>query len=158
MKLGAVAANVSVGITGEELAGCLNNSGAETAITLDLFAKNLYRVIAKTAVKNVILHSVFGMEKKIPLTGICPPRRFSDLMAGVGHGIGAGADVSLSDLAVLQYTSGSTGAPKAAALTHANLVASTTQSDKWMGHGDTGNGAVLCVIPFFTFSECWPVC
>ncbi len=36
------------------------------AITLDLFAKNLYRVISKTSVKNVILHSVFGMEKKIP--------------------------------------------------------------------------------------------
>lgn len=150
MKLGAVAANVSVGITGEELAGCLINSGAQTAITLDLFAKNLYRVIAKTAVKNVILHSVFGMEKKIPLTGDMPaPQVFSDLMAGADRGIGAGADVSLSDLAVLQYTSGSTGRPKAAALSHANLVASTTQSDKWMGHGDTGNGAVLCVIPFF---------
>ncbi|NLA42050.1 MAG: long-chain fatty acid--CoA ligase [Smithella sp.] len=150
MKLGAIAANVSVGISGEELAGCLNNSGAETVITLDLFAKNLYRVIAKTAVKNVILHSVFGMEKKIPLTdGMPVPQVFSDLMAGADRGIGAGADVSPSDLAVLQYTSGSTGAPKAAALTHANLVASTTQSDRWMGHNHAGNAAVLCVIPFF---------
>ena len=150
LKLGAVVVNVSVGITGEELAACLNNSGAGTAITLDLFAKNLYRVISRTAVKNVILHSVFGMEKKIPLTdGMPVPQIFSDLMAGADRGIGAGADVSLSDFAVLQYTSGSTGAPKAATLTHANLVASTTQSDKWMGHGDTGNGAVLCVIPFF---------
>lgn len=150
MKLGAIAANVSVGISGEELAGCLNNSGAETVITLDLFAKNLYRVIAKTAVKNVILHSVFGMEKKIPLTdGMPVPQVFSDLMAGADRGIGAGADVSPSDLAVLQYTSGSTGAPKAAALTHANLVASTTQSDRWMSHNHAGNAAVLCVIPFF---------
>jgi long-chain acyl-CoA synthetase len=150
MKLGAIAANVSVGVSGEELAGCLNNSGAETVITLDLFAKNLYRVIAKTAVKNVILHSVFGMEKKIPLTdGMPVPQVFSDLMAGADRGIVAGADVSPSDLAVLQYTSGSTGAPKAAALTHANLVASTTQSDRWMGHNHAGNAAVLCVIPFF---------
>ena len=150
LKLGAVVVNVSVGITGEELAACLNNSGAGTAITLDLFAKNLYRVISRTAVKNVILHSVFGMEKKIPLTdGMPVPQIFSDLMAGADRGIGAGADVSLSDFAVLQYTSGSTGAPKAATLTHANLVASTTQSDKWMGHEHTGNAAVLCVIPFF---------
>jgi len=150
LKIGAVVVNVSVGITGEELADCLNNSGAETVITLDLFAKNLYRVISRTAVKNVILHSVFGMEKKIPLTdGMPVPQIFSDLMAGADRGIGAGADVSLSDFAVLQYTSGSTGAPKAATLTHANLVASTTQSDKWMGHEHTGNAAVLCVIPFF---------
>lgn len=150
MKLGAIAANLSVGITGDELAGCLNNSGAETVITLDLFAKNLYRVIAKTSVKNVILHSVFGMEKKIPLTGDVPaPQIFSDLMEGADRGIGTGVDVSPSDLAVLQYTSGSTGRPKAAALSQANLVASTTQSDKWMGNKDTGNAAVLCVIPFF---------
>ena len=151
LKIGAVVVNVSVGITGEELADCLNNSGAETAITLDLFAKNLYRVISRTSVKNVILHSVFGMEKKIPLTGDMPvPQIFFDLMAGAA-GDAAGSDVLVlsTDIAVLQYTSGSTGAPKAATLTHANLVASTTQSDKWMGHEHTGNAAVLCVIPFF---------
>jgi len=150
LKLGAVVVNVSVGITGEELAGCLNNSGAKMAITLDLFAKNLYRVISKTSVKNVILHSVFGMEKKIPLTEGMPVLQiFSDLMAGAGDATGSVVEILSTDVAVLQYTSGSTGAPKAATLTHANLVASTTQSDKWMGHEHTGNAAVLCVIPFF---------
>ncbi|HPL10653.1 MAG TPA: AMP-binding protein, partial [Smithellaceae bacterium] len=150
LKLGAVAVNLSVGITGEELAACLINSGARMAITLDLFAKNLYRVISKTSVKNVILHSVFGMEKKIPLTeGMPAPQIFSDLMAGAGDAAGPDVEVLTTDVAVLQYTSGSTGAPKAATLTHANLVASTTQSDKWMGHEHTGNAAVLCVIPFF---------
>jgi len=151
LKLGAVAVNLSVGITGEELADCLNNSGAKTAVTLDLFAKNLYRVIARTSVKNVILHSVFGMEKKIPLTeGMPVPQIFSDLMAAADDDA-AGPEVEIlpTDVAVLQYTSGSTGAPKAATLTQANLVASTTQSDKWMGHEQTGNAAVLCVIPFF---------
>ena len=150
LKLGAVAVNLSVGITGEELAACLINSGARMAITLDLFAKNLYRVISKTSVKNVILHSVFGMEKKIPLTeGMPAPQIFSDLMACAGDAAGPDVEVLTTDVAVLQYTSGSTGAPKAATLTHANLVASTTQSDKWMGHEHTGNAAVLCVIPFF---------
>ena len=67
MKLGAIVANISVGIQGEELAHCLNDSGAGMVITLDLFAQNIYQVIKKTAVKTVILHSIFGLEKKIPL-------------------------------------------------------------------------------------------
>jgi long-chain acyl-CoA synthetase len=50
---------------------------------------------------------------------------------------------------VLQYTSGSTGAPKAATLTHNNIVSSVLQSDAWVGISDAGNAAVLCVIPFF---------
>lgn len=150
LKLGAVAVNLSVGITGDELAACLNNAGAKMAITLDLFSRNLYNVIQKTPVQTVILHSVFGMEKKISLTkGMPAPQIFSDLMAGAGDAAGPDVEVLSADVAVLQYTSGSTGAPKAATLTHANLVASTTQSDKWMGHEHTGNAAVLCVIPFF---------
>ena len=50
---------------------------------------------------------------------------------------------------MLQYTSGSTGAPKAATLTHSNIVASVLQSDTWMGIKGAGNAAVMCVIPFF---------
>ena len=54
MKLGAIAGNLSVGITGRELAGCLNNAGARMVISLDLFARNLYDVITETSVTTVI--------------------------------------------------------------------------------------------------------
>ncbi len=57
--------------------------------------------------------------------------------------------VSPTDVAVLQFTSGSTGAPKAATLTHANVIASVLQADAWMGDQHAGNASVLCVIPFF---------
>ena len=67
MKIGAVVVNLNVGIQGEELIRCLNDSGAKAVITLDLFALNLYRVIRRTKVETVILHSVLGLEKKIPL-------------------------------------------------------------------------------------------
>lgn len=66
MKLGAVAANLSVGVSGDELASCLNNAGAKMVITLDLFSRNLYNIIQRTPVRTVILHSVFGMEKRFP--------------------------------------------------------------------------------------------
>src|SRR5512145_1274209 len=84
MKLGAIAANLSVGITGDELAACLNNAGARVAITLDLFAQNLYNVISKTSVNTVILHSVFGLEKKLAHgNAMHEPLIYSDLMTEV---------------------------------------------------------------------------
>ena len=119
-------------------------------ITLDLFAQNLYQVIKKTGVKTVILHSVFGLEKKIPLeAGDPPPQLFQEIMASAPSAEEPAVQVSSGDVAVLQYTSGSTGSPKAATLTHANIVASVLQSDAWMGMKSAGNAAVMCVIPFF---------
>ena len=150
LKLGAIAANISVGVSGEELVNCLNNAGAKVAITLDLFAQNLYVIIQKTSVKSVIVHSVFGLEKKIvPADGMSAPQVFANLMTEDQNEAGPYTDVFPDDVAVLQYTSGSTGTPKAATLTHANLVAAVIQSDSWIGVTGAGNAAVLCVIPFF---------
>jgi Acyl-CoA synthetases (AMP-forming)/AMP-acid ligases II len=150
MKLGAIVVNISVGIQGEELINCLNNSGAKVVVTLDLFAQNLYNVVKNTGVKTVILHSVFGLEKKIPLEeGMPYPQVFLEILASVESAAEPIVEISPADVAVLQYTSGSTGAPKAATLTHANIVASVVQSDTWMGVEGAGNAAVMCVIPFF---------
>jgi long-chain acyl-CoA synthetase len=150
MKLGAIVANISVGIQGEELMNCLNNSGVKVVVTLDIFAPNLYKVINNTTVKNVILHSVFGLEKKIPLEeGMPEPQIYSELLASVENAAEPSVEISPSDVAVLQYTSGSTGVPKAATLTHYNVVASVIQSDTWMGVRGAGNAAVMCIIPFF---------
>lgn len=150
MKLGGIVANISVGIQGEELTRCLNNSGAKTAVTLDIFAPNLYRVIKNTKVQNVILHSVFGLEKKIRREeGMPEPQIFLERLASVEKAAEPTEEISPSDIAVLQYTSGSTGAPKAATLTHYNIVASVLQSDVWMGVKGAGNAAVMCIIPFF---------
>jgi len=150
LKLGAIVVNMSVGIQGEELTRCLNDSGAKIVVTLDLFAQNLYQVITKTGVKTVILHSIFGLEKKIPLEEGAPqPQIFQEVLSSVQMAEEPVVQVSSGDVAVLQYSSGSTGAPKAATLTHFNIVASVFQSDAWMGAREAGNAAVLCVIPFF---------
>jgi len=59
-----------------------------------------------------------------------------------------GIDVE-NDVAVLQYTGGTTGIPKAAMLTHFNLVANTYQSVSWMTSLEPGKEVTLCVLPFF---------
>jgi len=150
LKIGAVVVNLNVGIQGEELIRCLNESGAQVVITLDLFAHNIYKVIKNTKVKTVILHSVMGLEKKMRLDeGVPQPQLFQEVLSAARNTEEPTAQVSPVDVAVLQYTSGSTGVPKAATLTHSNLVATVLQSDAWMGIENAGNAAVMCVIPFF---------
>jgi long-chain acyl-CoA synthetase len=53
------------------------------------------------------------------------------------------------DLAVLQYTGGTTGTPKAAMLTHANLHSNAQQLKAWLHTLRRGSGAVLCALPYF---------
>jgi long-chain acyl-CoA synthetase len=149
LKIGAVVTNLSVGIQGEELIRCLNDSGAKGVVTMDLFAQNIYKIIKTTKVKTVILHSVMGLEKKMRFEeGVPQPQLFQEVLAADRNTKEPAVQVSPEDVAVLQYTSGSTGTPKAATLTHANLVASVLQSETWMGMS-AGNAAVMCVIPFF---------
>ncbi|HVP78967.1 MAG TPA: long-chain fatty acid--CoA ligase [Thermodesulfobacteriota bacterium] len=149
VKIGAIVVNLSVGIQGEELIHCLNESGAKIVVTMDLFAQNIYKVINNTKVKTVILHSVMGLEKKMRFEeGTPQPRLFQEVLAASPNVEEPAVQVSPGDAAVLQYTSGSTGTPKAATLTHSNLVASVLQSETWMGMS-AGNAAVMCVIPFF---------
>jgi long-chain acyl-CoA synthetase len=150
LKIGAIVVNLNVGIQGEELIRCLNESGAKVVVTMDLFAQNIYKVIKDTRVKTVILHSVMGLEKKMRFNeGTPQPQLFQELLAAAQSTEEPEVQVSSGDVAILQYTSGSTGAPKAATLTHSNVVASVLQTDTWIGIKSAGNAAVMCVIPFF---------
>ncbi len=54
-----------------------------------------------------------------------------------------------TDVAVLQYTGGTTGVPKAAMLTHANITANARQVASWYGGGTAGNEKFLAALPFF---------
>ena len=61
-------------------------------------------------------------------------------------------EVSPDEIALLQYTGGTTGAPKGAMLTHANLTASTSIYRAWhdgQGHSRAGEDRVICVLPLF---------
>jgi long-chain acyl-CoA synthetase len=148
LKIGAVAANINVMAHGEELVRILDNCGAKIAITLDIFAAGLYAVLDRTPVTQVLLHSVFGQEKNLPDSGP-RPLIFNDLVAGQPH---SEPDEIFrpDDPAVLQYTSGTTGRPKAAILTHRNLTSNVRQAHAWIKHRtDPGNRAVICIIPFF---------
>ncbi|MBN1664032.1 MAG: long-chain fatty acid--CoA ligase [Deltaproteobacteria bacterium] len=148
LKIGAVVVNINVGIQGEELADTLNISNAGVIISLDVFIQNIYKVIQETPVKTVILHSVFGLEQKMTYNGLPVPLIFNDLVTAHAQDEPEWA-CRPDDPAVLQFTSGSTGAPKAAILTHKTIVANIMQTVSWINSNEKGNDAVLCIIPFF---------
>ena len=56
---------------------------------------------------------------------------------------------SAGDLAVLQYTGGTTGLSKGAMLTHRNLLSNVIQTRSWNPNAREGEEVVLCVAPFF---------
>lgn len=149
MKIGAVAVNINVMTQADELVGALVHAGAAMAVTLDLFVHNLVQVLPRTPVRRIILHSVFGLEKKIKTENEVPePLIFNELVS-THPDSEPSPDAFPGDLAVLQYTSGSTGAPKAAALSHRNMVSNILQVNAAMATESPYNASVICIIPFF---------
>ena len=57
--------------------------------------------------------------------------------------------IDVNDVAVLQYTGGTTGTPKGAMLTHANLSVNVQQSDLWEMHVQKGADRIMAILPFF---------
>jgi long-chain acyl-CoA synthetase len=149
LKMGAIVVNINVMTAGEELEGLLNDSGSRMVVTLDLFLQNALRVVGKTRVERIAIHSVFGLEKKItPERGLPDILIFNDLVSS--HPTEEPElRCAPENIAVLQYTSGATGTPKAAVLTHKNIVCNVIQVNSAMALEGLENGAVICIIPFF---------
>jgi long-chain acyl-CoA synthetase len=148
LELGAVTVNISPGNQGTELAQILRDSGTKALVCLDVFLPGVYKVLAGSPVEHLLVSSVQGLEKKLPVPPGVPAPRALDALFQPGPKapeVAVGAD----DLAVLQYTSGSTGAPKGVMLTHRNLLASVAQTRAWMTGDEPPNAGVVCMIPFF---------
>lgn len=149
MKLGAIVVNINVMSHGEELSAFINDSGARVAITLDIFVQNVIDIISKTHLEEVVIHSVFGLEKKMTMAAESLEIKIVDDLVSAFSADELPLICSADDVAVLQYTSGSTGTPKAAILTHRNVVSNVVQVSSWNPANRKRNPAVICIIPFF---------
>jgi long-chain acyl-CoA synthetase len=163
-RLGAIIVNNNPTYTAAELEHQLADSGAETVIALNLVWPRLQSIPqGATAVRRVIVTS---LEDLLPfptrlLVGhmlrrrpdwVDPPRgegtlAFADLLREDGPLPQTGP--APEDVALFQYTGGTTGTPKAAMLTHRNLIANTVQSLSWMCAIRPGHEVFLSAIPFF---------
>jgi long-chain acyl-CoA synthetase len=146
-KLGAVIVNIGVMTKGNDFTAIFRASGAKILLTLDIFLQNIHMSLAGAGVEHLILHSVFGLEKKL-----LPLQVDFIYLDKLNAGQSTDEIVSASapdDLALLQMTSGTSGRPKAVMLTHRNIVSNLYQIESFRPQVTPNNGAVICMLPFF---------
>jgi long-chain acyl-CoA synthetase len=152
--------------TERELEYQLKDSGAEILITLDLLYPKAVKMKAITNLKHLIITSIKDylpfikklfyplVQKKqqqviVKVKEQEDQRLFSSVMA-FSEAKEMEVDIDpVEDIALLQYTGGTTGFPKAAMLTHRNLIANTVMGAYWMYQCEKGNESILGVLPFF---------
>ncbi len=152
--------------TERELEYQLNDSGTTVLITLDMLYPKAVKVKGHTNVKHIIITSIkdylpplkkwlypFVQKRQQPVAVQIEERDdqhlFSNIVARTSpNEINVEVD-PVEDVALLQYTGGTTGFPKAAMLTHRNLIANTLMCVHWMYRCEKGNEAILGVLPFF---------
>ena len=147
LRAGYVVVNVNPLYTPRELEHQLKDSGSKAIIIIENFAHTLEQVLANTPVKHVVLcamgdqlglikgalvnHVVRNVKKMVPAYRLPEAVKFNDAIARGTKGSLKPVTLTLDDIAVLQYTGGTTGVSKGAVLLHRNLVANVIQSEAW---------------------------
>jgi long-chain acyl-CoA synthetase len=153
LRTGARVVHLSPLDAERELIHKLADSGARTVVTVDLFGlpEMAQKLAAAGHADRVIVadDGVWGNSSRSPLVG--EPLALELLMAEAPMPA-AWPTVSPDDIALLQYTGATTGVPKAAVLTHANLTAAVSSYRIWVGGqrpADAPPDRVLAVLPLF---------
>ncbi|MBB3640124.1 MULTISPECIES: long-chain-fatty-acid--CoA ligase [Variovorax] len=147
LRAGLILVNVNPLYTPRELEHQLKDSGAKAIVIMENFGTTLQQCIASTPVKHIVLASmgdrlgflkgalvnyvVRNVKKMVPTFSLPGAVRFNDAL---DKGAGASfkpAAIGPDDVAVLQYTGGTTGVSKGAVLLHRNVIANVLQSEAW---------------------------
>jgi long-chain acyl-CoA synthetase len=152
VRLGAIVANVNPIYTPREVEMVARDSGMRAIITLDTLAETILSIQAQSQIEQVITTSLEAYSADSQAAAPAPKATlsFSELIAAVAEPDLPRVDIDAEDVAVLQYTGGTTGVPKGAMLTHANLYAAILQGSVWSSYfTERGNERILLVIPYF---------
>jgi long-chain acyl-CoA synthetase len=164
LKLGAIVVNTNPTYTPREIEHQFADSGCETVVLLSAFYDKLKEIQDHTQVKRVIIADVpdyvpapfnalvkrtvkkHGQMVDVPLgNGVYSFKQLLDQHPEAPPRV----DIDPHEVALFQYTGGTTGVPKAAMLTHYNLVANTIQVKNWMRSLEEGKERMMGAIPFF---------
>ena len=155
IRAGAVQVNVNPLYTPRELEHQLNDAGVETIVIFNGVSATLAEIIGKTAVKQVISvgpgdgtgAALAGPPVDARLTNVVT---FADALAQGGELAFTPVPLCGDDLLFLQYTGGTTGLSKGAALSHRNLVANTEQFKAFMADAlRPGQDVVVTALPLY---------
>ena len=147
LRAGLVVVNVNPLYTARELEHQLKDSGAKAIVIIENFAGTLEKCIAQTPVQHVVLaamgdrlgllkgslvnYVVRNVKKMVPAFNLPQAVRFNDALSKGGQQAFRKPELSVDDIAVLQYTGGTTGVSKGAVLLHRNVIANVLQSEAW---------------------------
>jgi long-chain acyl-CoA synthetase len=170
LRAGYVVVNVNPLYTPRELEHQLKDSGAKAIVILENFAATLQQVIEQVPTRHVLLaamgdmlgwlkggvvnHVVRRVKKLVPDYRLPGTVRFNEALARGRRMKFTPPAVGPDDIAVLQYTGGTTGVSKGAVLLHRNLVANVLQSEAWyqpaLGKIPPGEQVVtVCALPLY---------
>ncbi|HZY15183.1 MAG TPA: long-chain-fatty-acid--CoA ligase [Ramlibacter sp.] len=147
LRAGFVVVNVNPLYTPRELEHQLKDSGSKAIVILENFANTLQQCLASTAVQHIVLatmgdllgglkgalvnYVVRKVKKMVPAYSLPGAVKFNDAIARGSRGTLRKPEIQADDVAVLQYTGGTTGVSKGAVLLHRNVIANVLQSEAW---------------------------
>jgi long-chain acyl-CoA synthetase len=163
-KLGVICVNTNPLYTPREMLHQFKDSGVTAIIILDLFLDKLEKIIKETNIKMVIstsigdqlpflkgtvIQTVLKIKKQIPKHSL-PVKKFTEAIKIGAQKPHQSPSIGHDDLAILQYTGGTTGLSKGAMLTQKNILSNMTQIKAWAGEAlSGGNNNVLTAIPLY---------
>ena len=159
MSLGGIVVNLNPMYTTNELKALAEKTGITTLITFDMVLQNIRPLCQNLEIPRVIVTAVTdfigGFDQSTP-EGLEMEEgwhHFSLLLDGCSDKRFPRVEIAPEDPALIQFTGGTTGIPKGAVLTHANLVAATLQVSLWGGRTTNftppERRSVLAVLPYF---------
>lgn len=158
LYLGAIAVNLNAMYTADELKPMIKTTGMTTLVTFDLVLPAIRTVCQEVDIPRIVVTKVTDY---ITGMGVSTPKdleleegwhHFSTLMDNSSDTRVPRVEIAQDDPALIQFTGGTTGIPKGAVLTHANIVAATLQCSLWSGATaliPPERRSVLAVIPYF---------
>jgi len=147
LRAGLILVNVNPLYTPRELEHQLKDSGAKAIVIMENFGTTLQQCIAATPIKHIVLaamgdrlgflkgalvnYVVRNVKKLVPQFSLPGAVRFNDALdQGASRTLQVPV-IGPDDVAVLQYTGGTTGVSKGAVLLHRNVIANVLQSEAW---------------------------
>ena len=152
LRLGAIVVNINPAYAPPEVAYLVKDSGIRMLLTLDRLAPGVLPLRGTTGLRTIVVTAMSEYSpEQAPPAPIAETLRLADLIAGVLRVDLPRVTIDPDeDIAVLQYTGGTTGVPKAAMLTHRNIFANTIQTELWHHRStERGRDRFLLVIPYF---------
>ncbi|MEK4012984.1 long-chain-fatty-acid--CoA ligase [Peribacillus sp. FSL M8-0224] len=166
LMAGGVVVQTNPTYTERELEYQMKDSGAKMILAMDILFPRVSAVASRTDIEHIIVTAIkeylpfpknliypfiqkkqYGIVINVEHEG--NHHLFSEIMKRkITEEVTVPIDVD-NDLALLQYTGGTTGFPKGVMLTHKNLLANTKMCNAWLYKNKRGEERILAILPFF---------